>query len=160
MERVVFHWTAGSNKASATDKEHYHILIEGDGKLIRGDPAIDKNVSPVKPGYAAHTRGLNSGSIGVSLCGMAGATESPFNAGRTPITRIQWEILSTVLADLCRRYSIPVTRGTVLSHAEVQPTLGVAQRGKWDITRLPWDEGVRGALVVGNLMRAATLEKL
>jgi N-acetyl-anhydromuramyl-L-alanine amidase AmpD len=160
MLRIVFHWTAGGNKASATDREHYHILVEGDGKLVRGVPSIDKNSAPVKPGYAAHTLNLNSNSIGVSLCGMVGAKESPFDPGKSPITRTQWDALSTVLADLCRRYSIPVTRATVLSHAEVQPTLGVTQRGKWDIARLPWDDQARGALVIGNMMRAAVAAKL
>lgn len=160
MARIIVHWTAGANKASKTDKEHYHILIEGDGKLVRGDPSIALNDAPLKQGYAAHTLRLNSDSIGVSLCGMAGAKESPFNPGKHPITEVQWEVLPLVLADLCRVYSIPVTPKTVLSHAEVQPTLGVKQRGKWDITRLPWDLSVNGPIAVGDLFRNATQRRL
>ncbi|MEI8446818.1 peptidoglycan recognition protein family protein [Mesorhizobium sp. CCNWLY176] len=160
MQRIVVHWTAGSNTASALDKEHYHILIEGGGRMVRGKPAIDLNQAPVKKGYAAHTLNCNSGSIGVSLCGMAGAVESPFSAGNSPITREQWEALPSVLADLCRRYSIPVTASTVLSHAEVQGTLGIAQRGKWDIARLPFEPSVKGAKAVGDLFRAATKIRL
>lgn len=160
MARIIVHWTAGGNKASRTDKEHYHILIEGDGNLVRGDPSIDLNDAPLKQGYAAHTLRLNSDSIGVSLCGMAGAKESPFNPGKSPITEAQWEVLPMVLADLCQQYSIPVTRKTVLSHAEVQPTLGVKQRGKWDITKLPWDHSVSGPITVGDLFRKATLRSL
>ena len=155
MERIIVHWTVGRHEANSTDRAHYHLIIEGEGNLVRGVHSIVANESAADGDYAAHVSGLNTGSIGVSLCGMLGAKESPFDAGSFPITRKQWDVLPMVLADLCRRYAIPVTRQTVLTHAEVQPTLGVKQRGKWDITRLPWDDGVRGALVVGNQMRAA-----
>ncbi len=86
MQRVIVHWTAGANKASAVDKAHYHVLIEGDGTPVKGDPSIAANQAPVSSGYAAHTLNCNSGSIGLSLCGMAGAVEKPFNAGKYPIT--------------------------------------------------------------------------
>jgi hypothetical protein len=122
---------------------------------VRGKPTIDLNQAPARKGYAAHTLNCNSGSIGVSLCGMAGAVESPFSAGKSPITREQWDALAGVLADLCRRYAIPVTPATVLSHAEVQSTLGIKQRGKWDIARLPFDPAVIGARAIGDRFRAA-----
>jgi hypothetical protein len=154
MARIVVHWTGGGSKASATDKKHYNVLIEGDAKLVRGNPSIALNQAPVKPGYAAHTLNCNSGSIGVSLCGMAGAQESPFRAGSSPLTKEQWDILPGVLADLCRRYGIPVTPSTVLSHAEVQATLGIKQRGKWDIARLPFDPSVTTAKAIGDQLRA------
>lgn len=160
MARIIVHWTAGSNKASKTDKEHYHILIEGDGNLVRGDPSIDLNDSPVKNGYAKHTLNCNGDSIGISLCGMAGAKEAPFNAGRFPITQKQWAVLPQVLADLCNEYSIPITKKNVLSHAEVQPTLGIKQRGKWDIARLPWDTSVTDPVKIGDMFRHDTIEKM
>lgn len=157
MNRVIVHWTAGAHRASGLDRSHYHILIEGDGKFVRGIPSIDKNdARGVKPGYAAHTLNCNSGSIGVSLCCMAGAIESPFKGGSAPMTGEQWDALPAVLADLCRRYSIPVAPQTVLSHAEVQSTLGIKQRGKWDISRLAFDPGIVGAKACGDQFRAAT----
>ena len=73
---------------------------------------------------------------------MLGAREAPFDAGSQRINEAQIEALAQLVANLCRRYGIPVTRATVLTHAEVQPTLGVRQRGKWDITWLP--SSVRG----------------
>lgn len=155
MERVIAHWTAGGHKATEFDRGHYHILIEGDGKLVKGIPSIALNVSPVKPGYAAHTLNCNSGSIGVSLCCMAGATESPFHAGNAPMRSVQWDTLTYVLRELCARYSIPVTPRTVLSHAEVQSNLGIQQRGKWDFTRLPFALDVIGSKACGDKMRAA-----
>ncbi|WP_330166570.1 peptidoglycan recognition protein family protein [Rhizobium sp. GN54] len=110
--------------------------------------------------YAAHTLNANSGSIGVSLCCMAGASESPFSAGRAPMTRAQWDAMTSVVADLCRRYGIAVTDRTVLSHAEVQPNLGIAQRGKWDFSRLAFDPSVVGAKACGDKMRAEVRAKL
>lgn len=156
MSRIIVHWTAGSHRSSGLDRSHYHLLIEGDGKLVRGIPAISLNdARGCKPSYAAHTLNCNTGSIGVSLCCMAGAVESPFKAGPAPTTRVQWDALPGVLADLCRRYSIQVTPKTVLSHAEVQGTLGIAQRGKWDIARLAFDPSVVGATASGDIIRSA-----
>jgi len=42
----------------------------------------------------------------------------------------------------------------VLTHAEVQPTLGVRQRGKWDITWLPGMEAPGDPIDVGDVLRA------
>lgn len=157
MARIIVHWTAGQHKASALDREHYHILIEDDGKLVRGIPGIDRNSLPkAKAGYAAHTLNCNTGSIGVSLCCMMNAVEAPFSSGPAPMTRAQWDQLPHVLADLCRHYGIPVTPQTVLSHAEVQGTLGIRQKGKWDISRLSFDLSVVGAHAVGDRFRVAT----
>lgn len=156
MQRIVVHWTGGGNTASGLDREHYHILIEGNGWLQRGKLSIADNESAADGKYAAHTLGCNTGSIGVSLCGMAGARKSPFDRGDHPITRAQWDILPPVLADLCRRYAINPAPTTLLSHAEVQGTLGIRQRGKWDITRLPWDLSAVGAVAIGDRFRAAT----
>jgi hypothetical protein len=158
---IVFHWTAGQNKASDLDRSHYHLLIEGDGKHVRGVPSIDLNSLPrSKTGYAQHTLNCNTGFIGVSLCGMAGAIEIPFSAGKQPITRVQWDALANVLAQLCKRYGIKVSRKTVLSHAEVQTNLGIKQKGKWDIARLPFDASIQGAVAIGDQMRAMVQSKL
>lgn len=156
MERIIIHWSAGGHKASALDKQHYHIIIEGDGSLVRGDHEITDNISSADGDYAAHTRSCNSGSIGVSLAAMAGAVESPFNPGKQPITAAQMDKLPLVLADLCRRYTINVTPRTVLSHAEVQKTLGIAQNGKWDIAWVPGMAKPGSAHAIGDEFRAAT----
>jgi hypothetical protein len=156
MRGIVVHWTAGAHRASGLDRSHYHVLIEGDGRLVRGLHSIAANLSTADGRYAAHTRGLNAGFVGVALCCMAGAAERPFHAGSAPMTRIQWDRLPAVLADLCRAYAIPVARKTVLSHAEVEPELGVRQRGKWDVSRLAFDPSVVGARACGDLFRART----
>lgn len=159
MKRIVLHWSAGGHKANATDKKHYHIIIEGDGKIVRGNHAISANESTSTP-YAAHTRGLNTGSIGVAVAAMRGAKERPFASGPSPITNAQVEVLVDQTASLCRQYGIPVTRQTVLSHAEVEQTLGVAQRNKWDIMWLPGMSATGDAIEIGDKLRARIADKV
>jgi N-acetyl-anhydromuramyl-L-alanine amidase AmpD len=160
MDRVILHWTAGQHAASSIDREHYHILIEGDGKLVRGIPPITGNARPAKGARASHTLNCNTGSIGVSMCAMLGAVERPFNAGSAPLTKAQWEKAADVVADLCKAYGIHVTPRTVLSHAEVQSNLGIKQRGKWDIARLPWDARFDTARECGDLFRSMVSDRL
>lgn len=153
MQRVITHWTGGGYHSSVAEEEHYHLLIEGDGTLIRGEHPIDDNLKAGDGDYAAHTRGCNSGSIGVSVCCMAGAMERPFRPGSAPMTPRQYDVLAAVVADLCERYRLPVTRTTVLGHGEVEAHLGLPQRGKWDPLVLPWDPS-RARQEVGEAFRA------
>lgn len=158
MKRIIMHWTAGGGRASAEDKAHYHRLVEYDGTIVLGKEDIADNIVTSDGDYAAHTLNLNAGSIGVSMCGMRGAVENPFDAGPSPVTEKQFRAFCIMVADLAREYSIPVTPETVLTHAEVQPNLGVKQRGKWDFTRLPFRDDLRGAKPVGDYFRATILE--
>jgi hypothetical protein len=153
MERIHVHWTAGGHKANATDKAHYHILIEADGNLVRADTSIKANQKGSRMKQASHTLNANTGAIGVSMCCMAGAKEAPFDAGKSPMTKIQWDTMIAVVADLAQRYGILVTPKTILSHAEVQPNLGIKQRNKWDITRIAFDSSVKGHRPIGDKMR-------
>lgn len=157
MKAIVFHWSAGPHKVTEQDKEHYHIIVAGDGTLVKGDHDISDNVNTRDDDYAAHTRHFNTNTIGVSMACMMDARESPFYAGPFPMTERQWDMLAKVIADLCRFYKIPVTPQTVLSHAEVQPTLGIVQRGKWDVARLPFDATVIGHKACGDKMRRQVL---
>jgi hypothetical protein len=153
MKRIIGHWTGGGGRASAKDLQHYHRLVEYDGTIVAGKEEIEDNIVTSDGDYAAHTRNLNTDSIGIAMCGMHGAIEHPFQPGDSPLTEKQFNAFCILISDLCRQYSIPVTRETVLTHAEVEPTLGVKQRGKWDIVRLPFKPGLVGALAVGDYMR-------
>jgi trimethylamine:corrinoid methyltransferase-like protein len=66
------------------------------------------------------------------------------------------EYMKAVLVggQLCRKYGIPITSSTVLTHAEVEPTLGIKQAGKWDIAWLPGMNAPADPLAVGNVLRA------
>src|SRR4030095_16262202 len=110
MARVIVHWTAGTYKASPLDREHYHVLIEGDGTIVYGIHGIDANAKPAREPRASHTRNCNTGSIGVAVCCMKDAREQPFSAGPFPMTSQQWQIAAEVIAELCARYRIDVTR--------------------------------------------------
>lgn len=146
------HWTAGSHKASALDKKHYHFVVEGDGTVVKGDRSPEDNLD-TSTGYAAHTRGLNTGSIGVSMCAMANAKEKPFETGKWPITEVQLRSFVKLVAKLSKEYGIEVNGRNVLTHAEVQPTLSVRQNGKWDISWLPNMDTPADPVLVGNDLR-------
>ena len=158
MARVVLHWTAGTHRASALDRAHYHVLVEGDGRVVLGNHRIDANAKPVRLARANHTRNLNTGSIGVSLCCMHGAIERPFRPGVFPLTSVQWQVAAEVVADLCERYGIPVTPRTVIAHGEVAAVLGVAQLEKWDPLVLPWTPAIPRQQVMDQFR--ATVQQL
>jgi hypothetical protein len=162
MKRIIMHWTAGANTANGTDKRHYHFIIEigpsGTPRVVAGDHPPEANERIAKPNdgstYAAHTRGTNTGAIGVAVAGMRGAKERPFSAGPSPMTEAQIDLLVQFVADLAKQYRIPVTPTTVLTHAEVQPTLGIQQRNKWDIMWLPGRSSTEDPIKIGNELRA------
>ena len=152
MKRIIIHWTAGRHEPSAMDRKHYHYIVGGDGTIVSGDLPVDANESTADT-YAAHTRGLNTGSIGVAFAAMHGAKERPFSAGEYPITKDQVEAMTQLVFDLSDRYDIPITPETILTHAEVEPTLGVKQRGKWDVTWLPDMDQAGNARAAGDFLR-------
>lgn len=154
FRRIHAHWTAGNHKSSADDRTHYHFVVDGDGKFWQGVKLPSMNSLTNKSGsWAYHTLSANTGALSISVACMGGAIERPFNSGRFPMTKVQWDKMILAIADLCEAYNIPVTDKTVLSHAEVQPNLGIKQRGKWDFTRLSFDPSVVGAKACGDKMR-------
>ena len=154
LVRIIWHWSAGRHTPSDLDRKHYHFIIDGQGKVHQGDIAPEANLSTADGSYAAHTRGCNTGSIGIALAAMVGAVERPFRAGPEPITPAQINALVLLTRELALKYKIPVTRETILSHAEVQPTLKIAQRGKWDIAWLPGMAAPGDPVKVGDKLRA------
>ena len=69
------------------------------------------------------------------------------------MTERQLDVFCKMVAEYCLRYDLPVTDETVLSHAEVEPTLRVTQTGKWDITVLPGMTYVGDPVAVGDILR-------
>lgn len=145
MDRVICHWTVTDYQYSDHAADHYHFLIDGEGRVHKGYWDIDDNVNAGDGAAASHTYRLNSGSIGVACLCMGGATASNF--GRYPLREIQWQRMAEVVAELCAFYKIPITPKTVLQHGEVDtryvapgewPRGYYDQGGKWDINVLPW----------------------
>lgn len=160
MDRIIMHWTAGGHRATGLDRKHYHEIVEGDGTRVLGDLLPEANLNTSDGRYAAHTRACNTGSIGLSMAAMAGAQESPFRAGGYPINTKQLDAFCEMVAEYADTYGIPITRHTVLTHAEVQPTLGIWQRGKWDITWLPGLSRPIDAIEAGDRLREMIREKM
>lgn len=154
MQRIIIHWSAGPHQPTNLDREHYHYIVAGDGVVHPGKWPVEANAKPVKGQYAAHTLNCNTGSIGVAVAAMAEAVERPFDPGKHPITPAQIDALAALCRTLAKQYGIPVTPQTILTHAEVQPTLGIKQRGKWDITWLPGMAAPGNPVAIGNKLRA------
>jgi len=153
LHRIHMHWTGGAYGDIALERAHYHVIVLENGKVVSGDLKPEANVNCTDGQYAAHTRAANSGAIGVAVDAMGGAKESPFFAGKYPITEIQMRSLAREVANLCETYDIPVSRWSTLTHAEIQPTLGIKQRWKWDITWLPGMDKPGDPIEVGDMIR-------
>lgn len=159
MQRIILHHTGGSHKPNSVDILHYHFIVDGDGKVHTGKFPVSANApgKSLKSGtYAAHTSMLNTGSIGISAASMSGNPpwNNPFASPHFP-TLQQMESMLEFVATLSEQYGIPVTRKTILSHAEVEITLGVRQAGKWDFDYDPFGVlATRDPIAIGDMLRA------
>lgn len=152
MKRIIIHWTAGGTVPNCHDKECYHYLVDNMGKIHNGIFKPEAN-EICKPGmYAPHTGGGNTGSIGVALCGMMGF-KNKNNVGRYPITKIQFEAAMQLCSILTKKYNIPVSKNTILTHYEFgKAHPDTTSAGKIDIIFLPpypWVEQEE----IGNFIR-------
>ena len=92
---------------------------------------------------------------------LAGAAQAnPVKWGKNPITWTGIDAMLEHAMDICEEYSIPVSKWTTLSHAEVQPTLGVRQKNKWDYVILPGETNAfQDPVKVGDKLRKRMLRK-
>lgn len=137
MKRIIIHWTAGTYYPSEYEKEHYHFLVDKDGKVHKGKFAPECNEVCRVGKYAAHTGGGNTGSIGVAICAMAGF-KNKNSAGNYPITKKQFESTMELCAQLSKQYSIDILPQNVMTHYEFginNPKTTSA--GKIDIIHIP-----------------------
>lgn len=139
MKRIIIHWTAGTYQPNNIDFEHYHFLVTGDGLVIKGKYTPEDNINCNDGKYAAHTGGGNTGSIGVAMCGMADYSAlKGITSTKYPLKKFQCERCFKLIAELCKKYNIPITPETVMTHYEFglkHPNSISA--GKIDITALP-----------------------
>lgn len=152
---IVWHWTAGAHGIIELERDHYNWLFDRVGNVFDGNHSVQDQINyDWRNGIgASHTKSMNTGWLGLSVDAMAGAIESPLNWGTNPLT---WEGIDAMLdwtMDLCEEYDVPVSPWTTLSHAEVQQTLGIRQRFKWDYKVLPGYTRAVDARKVGDIMR-------
>lgn len=154
LKRIIMHWSAGTYTVSHIDKEHYHFIIDKEGRCHAGDLKPEDNLSISDGIYAAHTRGANAGAIGVAVAAMADA-KGPGQLGKYPITKAQFDGLIREVKRLRLKYKIGVSPSTILSHAEVEKTLGIKQAGKIDIAfGIPGKPELKTARACGDYIRS------
>lgn len=132
------HWTAGRYGQIYPE---YHISIDRDGRIYTPDNNLNLDV------YREHTWHRNSGAIGIAVCGCYDAVANggkDLDMGSEPVTRTQIEVISLVVAVICRSAGIPIEN--VKTHCEVAyedgygPGSGDAET-KWDLWYLPDYDG-------------------
>lgn len=149
MNKIVIHWSGSTYTPNSTDKEHYHYLIDGNGKVIKGKYKPEDNLNCNDGKYAAHCGGGNTGAIGIALCGMAGY-KSPTYIGHFPLKQIQFERAFKLAAELCKTYNIPISAQTVFTHYEFgRQHPNTSSAGKIDINFIPYLPNLRAENVGG-----------
>ena len=145
--RCILHWTAGTYESTFHDQERYHALVEWvDGRIrvVAGVPIINNlhSLTIESPtydehptGYAAHTRRMNSWSIGYSICAMWNAT--PEDHGDYPMLPEQVDGLITLCAQTASVFGMPVDEDHFFTHWEAEYIHGIEQQSKWDIIWVP-----------------------
>lgn len=137
MKRIIIHWTAGGHVPTSYEKERYHFLVDSLGKTHLGKFKPEANLHCITGLYAMHTGGGNTGSIGVSMCGMADF-KNKNDQGKFPLTKIQFETAMKLCADLAKKYEIAITPETVMTHYEFGQTHPrTTSHGKIDIIFIP-----------------------
>ena len=130
LSKITIHWTAGMYKPNDCEKSHYHFLIDGDGKVINGRYKPEDNINCQDGKYAPHTGGGNTGNIGVAMCGMLD--------NRYPLTPPQVDASCKLVAELSKKYNIPINSKNVLTHAEFGNQFpSSTSYGKIDINAIP-----------------------
>jgi N-acetyl-anhydromuramyl-L-alanine amidase AmpD len=137
LTKIVYHWTAGRNYPNDVDLSHYHFLIDKDGKIYEGKYKPEDNINCQDGIYAAHVGGGNTGAIGIALCGMYNFYNR-YSVGNYPLTKRQLEASFKLGAQLAKKYNIPNTANTIMTHYEFglkHPN--TTSHGKIDIIYLP-----------------------
>ena len=123
-------------------------MIDKDGKIYDGKFPVsanerccsDKNGKAL---YAEHTGGGNTGSIGIAVCGMADLN-GKIESTKYPLFAVQTEKLFSFCAELCKKYNIPITPDTVMTHYEYgKKNPKTSSYGKIDIIYLPSHPSVK-----------------
>lgn len=144
---VVWHWTAGSHKANATDLNAYHLVVEGDGEVKVGKHSVADNMRPVSGSdYAQHVGGWNSYRVGIAGAGMAGYT-GPGNVGKYPLTEVQIVRMVELTVHFLEIAKLnPLNPLHACTHLEVwtlHSIKGQRNHQKLDIEHLPFQPNLR-----------------
>lgn len=158
IKRIIDHWTVGRYE-QIFPEYHYSIAFNTKNKkayLITGKYKPEDNLNCADGKYAAHTGGLNTGSIGIGVCAMLGFVNKN-NVGKYPITKEQCELLFKTNAERAKKYKLMITPDTLMTHYEVGLKHPESDsRGKIDIIYLPPFPDIK-ANEVGDFIRDKSL---
>lgn len=135
LNKITYHWTAGTNIPNATDLKHYHFLIDKYGLVYKGLYKPEDNINCNDGKYAAHCGGGNTGNIGIAFCGCYVPKGVHVMGSMYPLTRIQLERGFELGAKLSKQYDIPLKN--IITHYEFGKKIPYSSSGgKIDITYL------------------------
>lgn len=169
ITRIHWHWTAGDDAITIQpgpnndEGDHYNDVWDAEGKHFKGGaPAIDQAFYTPDGRGVSHTLSANTGAIGLSVAAMGDSTSSGnlVSMGKWPLNWVQLDAMLKTTMAYCKEFDVRPSKWTTLSHAEIQPTLGIFQKGKWDIRVLP-DNPTKllDAVIAGDILRKRMIEK-
>lgn len=132
---IVLHWTASGYSPNITDLNHYHYLITGQGRVIKGFHSIEDNFNCYDGNYAAHIDEGNTNTIGIAMCGMY-EFKNREEVGKYPLTKKQVEKCFLLTSQLMKKYNIPLSNVTTHYHFGLKHP-NTLNAGKIDIIYLP-----------------------
>lgn len=116
-QKIVAHWTAGYGYPNNEELEHYHYVIDREGKVHIGHYKPEDNNNCQDGKYAMHCGGGNTGAIGVALCGML-HFDSKTKKSDCDLNITQFDSLYHLVRNLLDKYKIILSKSTVYTHAE------------------------------------------
>lgn len=156
MKKIIIHWTAGTHTPNSIDLRYYHYLIDKNGRINYGIFKPEDNENCYDGKYAPHTGGGNTSAIGVALCGMFGFV-SHKSVGYYPLTKVQCEATFKFVAELAKKYNIPISPDNIMTHYEFgKKNPHTTSAGKIDIIYLPPYPTVK-ANQIGDFIRNKVL---
>lgn len=165
ITRVHWHWAASTYNVTWDVRRHYNDVFDEKGNEFDGGAPAQQQAAyiPYKVGVS-HTLNGNTGAIGLSCAGMAGATvnwgASTVDMGKYPLT---WEAIDAMLkktVEYCRAFDIKPSPWTTITHSEVQTNIGIRQNNKWDIRVLPDNpKQLLTEKTAGDILRKRMMEK-
>jgi hypothetical protein len=128
IDRIYLHWSASYYNADFYGYDHYHVIVDGDGKIF----ITTNDLTELK----AHTWRRNSRAVGIAMACCVDATS--VDLGDYPPTEIQIENFCMAIAALCIGLELPVNVEHVVTHAEIadEDGYGIDSREsdmRWDL---------------------------
>jgi hypothetical protein len=153
LHSFVWHWTAGAKGIIQLERKSYNALADAEANVYDGLFRPEAQATYAVGRAASHSLNANSHRASVAMDCMAGARERPLRMGSAPMTDGHIDGMLSETAVWMKQFGILKSKFTTLSHAEIQGTLGIRQRNKWDITVLPGMTEVKSATWVGDHLR-------